>query len=333
MIKNFSALLAALTAAVGCQEEPKYPGALQGIVELDERVAALGVTGRLMSLTVDEGSVVEADAVLGAVDDVLQQKVYETRVFEAEAARAQLELLEVGPRGEQIRAMRARLDAAKANEKQLAKLLERHRGLAGSVGATPASVVDEVEARYLSAVAERRAIEQELRALREGSRSQELAAASARASAATAAAELEAERLERHKLRAPFAGTVTAVHVERGEIVLPGAPILTIADPLHPFADVFVPQPDIAGIAVGTAAEVHTDSLESPLAGRVEFIESRTEFTPRFVFSEAERPNLVIRVRVRIDDPGRSLHAGLPAFVYFKRTRPDVASPGGSAQQ
>jgi hypothetical protein len=55
----------------------------------------------------------------------------------------------------------------------------------------------------------------------------------------------------------------------------------------------------------------------NPLGGHVEFISPRTEFTPRFLFSERERPNLVIRVRVRIDDPKEQLLSGLPAFVSF----------------
>ena len=35
----------------------------------------------------------------------------------------------------------------------------------------------------------------------------------------------------------------------------------------------------------------------------------------RFLFSERERPNLVVRVRVRIEAPDGDLHAGLPAFA------------------
>ena len=47
----------------------------------------------------------------------------------------------------------------------------------------------------------------------------------------------------------------------------------------------------------------------------MEHIASQTEFTPRFLFSPRERPNLVVRVRVRIEDPEERLHAGVPAFV------------------
>jgi HlyD family secretion protein len=60
---------------------------------------------------------------------------------------------------------------------------------------------------------------------------------------------------------------------------------------------------------------VRVDSLDESLDGRVEHISPRTEFTPRFLFSEQERPNLVIRARIRVDDPEERLRAGVPAFV------------------
>jgi hypothetical protein len=51
------------------------------------------------------------------------------------------------------------------------------------------------------------------------------------------------------------------------------------------------------------------------LPGSVEHIARQTEFTPRYLFSERERPNLVVRVRVRIADPAQRLRAGVPARV------------------
>ncbi|RMH39894.1 MAG: HlyD family efflux transporter periplasmic adaptor subunit [Deltaproteobacteria bacterium] len=320
MIKNLwvAACAAAVAGATGCQPEPRFPGALQGVVEYDEVDLAFDVGGRLADLAIDEGDAVAPGEPVAALDDAVQRAVVAARRKEADAAAAQLALLEAGARDEDIRAARAELDAAVAAEKQLAALLARHRALAGTVGASPQSVVDEVQARYDAAVARRRAAEQQLRALRAGARSQELRAAAARADAARALADAEAERLARYRLASPVAGDVVAVAVHRGEVIGAGAPIATVADVTHPFADVFVPQAQLDGVRVGAAAEVHVDARDTPLEGRVEYVERRTEFTPRYVFSETERPHLVVRVRVRIDDPDRVLHAGVPAFVYLR---------------
>lgn len=312
------AFAATLLLVPGCREDSKHPGALQGIIELDERSLGFETGGRVASISVDEGDEVIAGQVLAQLDDDLSRAVVAARGHEAAAAAAQTALLRAGSRPEEVRAMRAQLDAASAQEVFLAKTLARHRALEGAVGASPAAVVDEVESKHVAAVAQRKAVEQQLAALRDGARFEEISTAEARAAAATAATTLETRRLARHELTAPMRGVVLDVPIEPGEIVAPGAPVLVIADTARPFADVFVPQGDLDGISVGEPAVLHVDATDQPFAAVVEYISRRAEFTPRFLFSERERPNLVIRVRVRIEDPSQRLHAGVPAFVYLR---------------
>ena len=129
--------------------------------------------------------------------------------------------------------------------------------------------------------------------------------------------QLEDERIARHVLVSPADGAILDVHAKSGEVVAAGTPVVTLGDTKHPFADVFVPQAKLAGLKVGVRAEVRVDGEANPFPGVVETVAQRTEFTPRFLFSDRERPNLVLRLRVRIDDPGEKLHAGVPAFVVF----------------
>jgi HlyD family secretion protein len=90
-----------------------------------------------------------------------------------------------------------------------------------------------------------------------------------------------------------------------------------------------VPTADAPSIRTGDAAAITVDGLANAAHGTVERIFPRAEFTPRFVFSPRERPNLVVRIRVRIDDPEARLHGGLPAFVRFTPTTgaPTAAGP------
>ena len=78
-----------------------------------------------------------------------------------------------------------------------------------------------------------------------------------------------------------------------------------MADTKHPYADIFVPQEEIGGLRVAAPARVVVDASSQSYGARVEDIGRRTEFTPRYLFSERERSQLVVRVRVRIDDPSR----------------------------
>ena len=61
------------------------------------------------------------------------------------------------------------------------------------------------------------------------------------------------------------------------------------------------------------------DNGPPPVRGFVETIAHHTEFTPRYLFSDRERGQLVVRVRVRFSDPDEALHAGVPAFVTIER--------------
>jgi HlyD family secretion protein len=105
-------------------------------------------------------------------------------------------------------------------------------------------------------------------------------------------------------------------------------PVVTIAEVDRPYAEVFVPQGKLAGLQAGTRARATVDGLPGDLDGEVELVHRRTEFTPRYLFSESERSNLVVRVKVRLADPGRQLHAGIPVFVRFLRFSP--AAPGAA---
>jgi HlyD family secretion protein len=320
--------LAALLATAACNSaRADGNGAYQGVAELDDRRLAFEVSGRLVSLAAREGDLVRKDSVIATLDGALDAQARVAGELEARAAQAQSSLLERGTRAEDIAVTRARLRAARSAEQLAKRQAERERALFES-GATARASLDELETAAARAEAEREALESELSEQERGARPEELQAAKARAGAARASVELDQLRLELRELRAPLDAEVLDVLVEPGEVALAGAPVLLVADPAHPFAEVFVPQAELAGIDVGARASVKSDSLAEPLPGHVEHVARTTEFTPRYLFSERERPNLVVRVKVRIDDPNRLLHAGVPVFI----TLDPSAAPGADAR-
>jgi len=319
MIKNSGMWLALALLAGGCDgARADEPEPYQGVVELEERVLGFEVGGRLSSVTVERGDEVESGTELAALDSTLESLAREARAAEVEAARAQVDLLREGPRREEIRAAAAELRAARSTESLLHRNLERQERLHAQ-GATTDLALDELQAQLAQATSRKQAVAQRLSALREGARTQEIAAAEAQLAAAETGRRGLEERLKRYTLEVGMGGTVLDVHAEPGEVVAPGAPVVTVADVAHPYVDVFVPQQEVGGIEIGTPATVRVDTYDRGFAGRVEDVARRTEFTPRFLFSEQERPNLVVRVRVRVDDPEGALVAGVPAFVTVDR--------------
>lgn len=325
VIKNSLRLLLALgalapTVMLGACEgtDADRPDTYQGTIELEERVLGFEAAGRVQRVEVQRGQLVEAGQVLARLDPSLEELTTAARAADAVAAKAQADLVREGARTEDVRALAARVRAAQAAADAIRRDLERERGLVQR-GVSPSSRVTDLEGQLERATAERQSLDHQLRALREGARAPEVASADARARAAELTHAIEQERLERYVLRAHEPGTVLDLHAEPGEVVAAGTPIVSVADRTLPYADVFVPQAELGGLDVGDRARVRIDAYGHELGGRVEHIAPRTEFTPRFLFSERERPNLVVRVRVRIEDPERALYAGVPAFVSIER--------------
>jgi HlyD family secretion protein len=312
------ALAAGGVAAFGCGKRARGPASFQGVVEYEDRTLSFELGGRVEQLDVRRGDVVDDGKLLARIDETIEKLARDARAGDAASARAELALLESGSRREDVAAVAAQVRAAAASEALARKLAERARSLhvAGSI---PQVELDRAVAELDRATSERRSLEQRLAALQNGARPEEVARARARLDAATSQLAIEEQRLARHSLVAKGAGEVLDTHVEPGEVVAPGTPVVTLADTSRPYVEVFVPQGELAGIRAGVKATVRVDAGQASLAGTVEHLAARTEFTPRYIFSERERPNLVVRVRVRIDDPDRRTHAGVPAFVTFAR--------------
>jgi HlyD family secretion protein len=115
-------------------------------------------------------------------------------------------------------------------------------------------------------------------------------------------------------LTAPFDGVILVRQAELGEVVAPGAPIVTMADIDHVWLRAYVNEPDIGKVRFGEAAVVTTDTYPGKkYQGRISFISSSAEFTPKSVETHAERVTLVYRIRIDIFNPTHELVPGMPA--------------------
>jgi len=121
-------------------------------------------------------------------------------------------------------------------------------------------------------------------------------------------------RLEYVRLIAPFDGVVLVREAELGEVVAPGAPVVTLADLAHVWIRAYVAEGDLGRVHWGQAATVHTDTYPGKTyRGRVAFISSEAEFTPKTVQTAEERVTLVYRIKIDVDNPGLELKPGMPA--------------------
>lgn len=286
----------------------------QGVVEFDERRLSFERPGRVAEVLVRETEEVEEGQPLARLDTDLAILERDLRNAQLESAQAQLALVGAGARSSDVRALASELRAARATVQTLEDELTRNANLQDT-GAVPVAQVDRLRGEVDRARGLAGAVASRLTSLRAGPRSEELSIASAQVEAAEIAVRVAERGLEQFALHSPVSAQVLSVEAETGEVAAAGrvAIVLSLRD--RPYVDVFVPQGSVTEVHAGAPVEVRIDARDGALNGSIEQLGSELEYTPRFLFSEGERPNLVLRVRVRVDDPDHVLLAGLPAFV------------------
>jgi HlyD family secretion protein len=108
---------------------------------------------------------------------------------------------------------------------------------------------------------------------------------------------------------------------EPGEVVLPGARILTIVDLSSLRTTFFLPNAQLADAAPGKKVEVIADAHPGRVfAGTILSVASKAEFTPRNIQTREDRDRLVYAVRVSVPNPDRALLPGMPVEVRIPGT-------------
>lgn len=150
--------------------------------------------------------------------------------------------------------------------------------------------------------------------VKKGPRQEQIDQAQAKVNQAKAAYELAEVRLGYATLRAPMSGVVLSKNIEPGEYVSPGTPVVTVGDLEHVWLRAYLEQSFVGRVTIGQKARVYTDSHPGKAyEGRVSFIASEAEFTPKSVQTEEERVKLVYRIKIDLKNPRRELLPGMPA--------------------
>jgi HlyD family secretion protein len=180
------------------------------------------------------------------------------------------------------------------------------------------SQVTLAETSYRSAVAAADAAQARLDAILAGPASQDVALARAGVDQAESGLAILALQREKLTVRSPLDGLVVANAARLGELVAPGAPIMTIADLSRLYLTIFVPEDEVGRVHLGQQASVSVDAYPGrAITGSVSFISSRAEFTPKSVQTRNERVSTVFAVRVRLGTGELILKPGMPADAVF----------------
>jgi len=144
-------------------------------------------------------------------------------------------------------------------------------------------------------------------------REQEVAARKADIARSEAQVKILDTQLSDRILVAPMDAVVLSKSAEVGEVLAAGAPVITLGDLAHPWVRGYVPETEIGRVKLGQAAEISTDSFPGrKYSGRITFISSQAEFTPKTIQTQDERVKLVYRIKVEVDNPNQELKDNMP---------------------
>jgi HlyD family secretion protein len=304
---------AAVLAGCGGRSDSGQKIELSGNVETTETAVAFKIPGRITARLVDEGEPVRAGQVLARLDGTeLAQEVAE-RQAAVDAVKSALSELLAGSRREDIGAAKERVAQAQADLERLRSDDVRDRDLVKKDVISPREF-DASHSAFLAGQARLRQMEQEYERVRRGPRREDIDQARARLEQQRKALDLARTRLGYATLTCPLSGVVLSKNAEPGEVVAAGTPVVTVADLSNVYVRAYVEEGDLGRVKLGQKASVTTDSYPGKVySGRVAFLSSEAEFTPKTVQTRKERVKLVYRVKIDVANPGHELKPGMPA--------------------
>jgi HlyD family secretion protein len=276
-------------------------------------------------------------------DETLEAQIQQ-RQAEVRNADARLAELLAGARSQEKEQARAAVERAQTEYDRSANDWKRAQTLFKNEDISAADY-DQYRTRYETADAQLKSAKEQLALVLEGPRRETIAQAQALLGQSKAALrQAEAQRLELKRRKeeiatrladiaarradvqivatqladteaiSPIDGVVLVKAAEPGEILAAGTTVVTVGDIHHPWVRAYLSELDYGRVKLGDKVKVATDSFPGKIYwGRVSFISSEAEFTPKQIQTQEERSKLVYRVKIEVENPNQELKSNMPA--------------------
>lgn len=268
----------------------------------------------------------------------------EQRQAELNSSRANLRDLLAGSRPQEIENAKAAVDRARSEKTKAEADWHRAQKLYKNDDIS-ASDLDGFRNRFDSTSAQLKQAEEQLALVVEGPRKETIESMRAQVNRAEAGLKLaEAGRLEIKRLEqqlesskaevaqaqaqlavidtqlqdsvavTPIDGVVLVKSAEPGEVLAAGTSVVTVGDLDHPWLRAYINEQDLGKVKLEGKVKIVTDSYPGKVYwGKVSFISSEAEFTPKQIQTHEERVKLVYRIKIDVRNPNQELKTNMPA--------------------
>ncbi|MCC6282810.1 MAG: HlyD family efflux transporter periplasmic adaptor subunit [Saprospiraceae bacterium] len=303
-----SLLLTAIFSA--CQKTAPKADAY-GNFEAEERIVSAEASGKILSFPIEEGQSLKAFEQAGTIDSV-------QLLLKREQLQASIKA--IAAKSPAIGAQLAVFEKQTASVKQQLATLEREKrrveNLLKSDAATPKQLDDlnaQIEAaeRQMDLILGQRSASDASLSIQKNGLLAEILPLQKQI------AQLDDQIAKCHIIN-PLQGIVLVKYAEPGEITGFGKPLYKIADLSTLTLRAYVGGQQLGAIKIGQEVKIFTDKADGTQqehSGKIQWIASQSEFTPKIIQTKEERVNLVYAVKISVPNPEGTLKIGMPAEV------------------
>lgn len=271
--------------AVSCGEETNYDA--QGTFEATEVVVSAEASGRILNLNVEEGMPVEKGDIVGTIDTMQLHLQRKQLVAQREAL--------LGSRPDIKKQAAALREQIATQRSELARVENMLRD-----GAATTKQRDDLTASITL-------LESQLDATL-STLNNNTATINSNAEALDAQIAALDDRIAKCHIVAPASGTVLVKYAEEGEIAAMGKPLFKVANLDDIYLRAYFTSDQLADIELGDEVTVtadYGDDERFDYKGRISWISSESEFTPKTIQTKESRANLVYAVKIAVENDGR----------------------------
>ncbi len=267
-----------------------------GNFEATEITISAENSGKLMQFNVNEGDKLKKDQLIGYIDTIpLALNREQLAVSKAVISSKSKGVLS------QIAVLNSKLKIANTNKNRVQNLIKDNAGTQKQLDDVTGEIdviknqIRSVEIQNAPVVNELRSIDVQLKQID--------------------------DQIQKSKITNPLNGTVLTKYAEPNEITAFGKPLYKIADLSTMQLRVYISETQLASIKIGEDVTVKIDDAATMKSyeGKISWIASEAEFTPKIIQTKEERVALVYAVKIDVINDG-SLKIGMPAELWINNS-------------
>jgi HlyD family secretion protein len=304
-VSTFIAFLAA------CNLNNKVSDA-SGTFEADEVVVSSEVPGKIISLNLEEGSILSKDSVVGTIDSVplqLQKAQVEATIGALNQktfnVKPQIKLLQ-----DQISVQKIQLDNALYEKARTERLIK--------ADAATTKQLDDINTQIDVLKKQIDVNEQQIKVQQATTGTQNSTVLSEYKPLQKSVAQIE-DQLKRTNINNPINGTVLTKYAMAGEVTSTGKALYKIADLSVLILRAYITETQLVQAKLNQEVTVLVDSTATKYkkyTGVITMISDKAEFTPKTIQTKDERANLVYAIKIHVKNDGY-LKIGMYGEVKF----------------